>query len=263
MMLRDQQALTSMMTNDEITLLAHIAGVDRLEIITKCARLNSGEPLAYIIGHKEFYCLDFEVTPATLIPRPETELIVETALPLIQQSQNPLIIDIGTGSGCIIISLAKHTKGTFYATDISRDALTIAQKNATQHGVTIQFSQGNLLDSLTKLDFSSFSDLIISANLPYIPTADYPMLSTQVHHEPKQALIGGTTGLELFEQLFTQIKALNLTIPYTILTEHQPDQHIPLAKLTQTILDPQSITCLQDLAGLDRVTVIHSKSIKS
>jgi release factor glutamine methyltransferase len=164
------------------------------------ARRASREPVAFITGHREFWGLDFEVTPAVLIPRPETELIVEEALRHAREEHAPeTIIDIGTGSGCIAIALAaEFPSARVTATDSSASALAIAQRNAERLGVAdrVRFVQADLLD-----DDVGQSDLIVS-NPPYVPDGDAATLQTEViDYEPRTALFGGTDGHDVIRRL--------------------------------------------------------------
>lgn len=150
------------------------------------------EPTAYIVGTKEFWGRDFHVTPAVLIPRPETELIVEAALPLVRLHPAPRIADVGTGSGAIVVTLAcELPQSTCVATDISGPALDVARDNASRHGVAdrIQFVETSYLHGV-----AGPFDLIV-ANPPYVKDGDRRGLSPTVLREPGVALFGGTDGL--------------------------------------------------------------------
>jgi release factor glutamine methyltransferase len=155
-------------------------------------RRERREPTAYIVGSREFWGLDFHVTPAVLIPRPETELIVETTLALLRDGQQPLVADIGTGSGCLAVSIAHDQPGArVIATDVSEEALDIARQNARRHGVAdrVRFVRTSYLDGVD----SPFD--VIVANPPYVKDSDKPALSREVGHEPDVALFGGRDGL--------------------------------------------------------------------
>jgi release factor glutamine methyltransferase len=154
-------------------------------------RLNR-EPSAYIVGHREFWGRDFIVTPAVLIPRPETEFIVDEAVAHLRGVPAPRAADIGTGSGCIAIAVASEVLGArFIATDVSEAALGIARANAERHGVAdrIQFVATSYLDGVG----GGFN--VITANPPYVKDGDKPALARDVRHEPEVALFGGTEGL--------------------------------------------------------------------
>jgi release factor glutamine methyltransferase len=159
-------------------------------------RRSTREPSAYITGVREFYSLDFEVTPAVLIPRPETEIIVEAALPLILRKLDARVADIGTGCGNIAVTIAHEArKATIVATDVSADALTIAKHNANRHGVfsRIEFVHTPYLDGVEG-DFD-----LITANPPYVRETDKAGLSPTVLHEPHVALFGGVNGMRDIE----------------------------------------------------------------
>lgn len=173
-------------------------------------RRQEGCPTAHIVGKKEFYSLDFAVSPATLIPRPDTELLVDEALRQAKPLTDPLIADIGTGTGCVAVALAHRLpKARIVAVDISAEALETARGNATRLGVAdrVDFRLGDLLAPLAGLR----PDLIVS-NPPYIPTNDIAGLDPGVRdHEPALALDGGPDGLRVIERLAEQ--ALSLLAP--------------------------------------------------
>ncbi len=167
---------------------------------TLIERRAAGEPLQYITGHQEFFKLDFEVTPDVLIPRPETELIVEIALELLKDDPDPFIGDIGTGSACIAISVL-HELGAAraIATDTSPGALRVALRNARRHEVS---------DRLTLKESDCFSALdaerrfsVIASNPPYISDDEMKALQREVGYEPRAALAGGPDGLDIIRRL--------------------------------------------------------------
>jgi len=161
------------------------------------ARRARREPTAYIVSIREFWGLDFHVTPAVLIPRPETELIVEEAVRLASDANAPAahgwrIADIGTGSGCIAVSVLRALPGcSMVATDVSRDALVVAEENARRHGVAdrVEFMTTAYLEGVG----GTFD--LIAANPPYVRDGDAPALAADVRHEPDVALFGGDDGL--------------------------------------------------------------------
>jgi len=156
------------------------------------ARRERREPTAYIVGGREFWGRQFLITPAVLVPRPETEFIVEEAIPLITSVAAPRIADIGTGSGILAVTLAAELPGaTVVATDLSGEALVVARENARTLGVAnrVTFIRTSYLD-----DVEGAFDLIV-ANPPYVRDSDKPALSRDVHHEPDVALFGGPDGL--------------------------------------------------------------------
>lgn len=158
------------------------------------ARRERREPVSYILGMREFWGLTFEVGPDVLIPRQETEFIVEEALALAGKDSHPLIVDVGTGSGCIAISLALEIPGArVIATDLSKHALEVARRNAVRHGVAdrITLVETSFLDGI-----EDNVDIIVS-NPPYVPSVSRPGLTPEVReYEPSVALFGGTDGLD-------------------------------------------------------------------
>ncbi|HHY36301.1 MAG TPA: peptide chain release factor N(5)-glutamine methyltransferase, partial [Firmicutes bacterium] len=174
------------------------------------ARRAAGEPLQYLTGEREFMGLDFRVTPAVLIPRPETEIVVETALELARQELSPAkdkpltLVDLGTGSGAIAVSLARFLPGArVYGVDISGAALAVAWENARRHGVAdrITLCCGDFLTPLAAVGLFSRVDLLVS-NPPYIPRGDLDNLPREVRvFEPRRALDGGEDGLEFYRRL--------------------------------------------------------------
>lgn len=228
-------------------------------------RLNH-EPMAYILGHKEFYGLDFKVTRDTLIPRPETELLVEKTLEKIRPAghQAPsAIIDVGTGSGNIIISIArcikqpKKNKIDFYGTDISPKALRVAKSNAKKHNVEkkIKFIQSDLLNYF--LDHHSLftGRCVIVANLPYLSQKIYSKTLPDVKNfEPKSALYASKKGLYHYEKLFQQIKNILSRVDHcSIIVEISPEQKDNLLKLAEKNFPKANTAAYKDLAEKWRV----------
>jgi release factor glutamine methyltransferase len=167
-------------------------------------RRVEGCPVAYLVGRKEFYSLEFEVNPAVLIPRPDTEWLVEDCLRLARDLADPTILDVGTGSGCIAIALAGRLKGaTVTATDVSADALAVASRNAQRHNVVerIRFLEGDLYQALPEGERFDF----VLSNPPYIATAEIETLASGVKdYEPRLALDGGVDGFVLIDRLLAQ-----------------------------------------------------------
>jgi release factor glutamine methyltransferase len=161
-------------------------------------RRHQGQPIQYITGEVEFYGLPFRVTPDVLIPRPETEHLVEKVIALAAAFPKPRIVDIGTGSGAIAVTLAHHLPhAAITAIDLSNSALAIAQENAQRNGVAIRFLQGDLLAPVAQEKF----DIIVS-NPPYVRTTDRDSLSVEVRdHEPALALFAGADGLDIYRRL--------------------------------------------------------------
>ena len=219
-------------------------------------RRAAGTPVAYLVGKKEFYSLSFQVTPDVLIPRPETEHLVVAALDLlsaIPADVVPQVVDVGTGSGAIAVSLAKHAakNAKFIATDISPAALAIARKNAAEHSVSdrVEFHEADLL---SKLPAERLHDLIVS-NPPYIGLQEEATLAPQVRdHEPRLALFAGPSGTEIIARLIPQA-AVRLKGGGYLLMEVSPLIASAAQDLVQQSRSFEPATLLKDLAGLPRV----------
>lgn len=224
------------------------------------ARLESGEPFPYVLGHWEFFGLDFDITPDVLIPRPETELLVEKAIVWLQQSSTrTTIADVGTGSGAIAISLAINVpNANIVATDISKQALQVAQRNAENHLVNerINFISCDLLpnrDTSSPNIYPLTFDLIC-ANLPYIPTETLHSLPIY-RREPTVALDGGTDGLGLIRRLLN-IAPDWLSPDGLMLLEIEATRGTDALDLVHDLFPKADIQLHQDLTGLDRLLEI-------
>ncbi|MSP11708.1 MAG: peptide chain release factor N(5)-glutamine methyltransferase [Chloroflexi bacterium] len=258
---------------DAEVLLAHILGITRAQLFTRLSEILPAraippfeslverrlayEPIPYLVGHKAFYGLDLVVNRAVLIPRPETELLVERALShidaLAASRSQVWVSDVGTGSGAIAIALAVYRPHIrVIATDISPEALEIADANARRQGVggRITFLAGNLLAPLPHpVD-------LVCANLPYIPREQIRSLMADVRDfEPNQALDGGAAGLQIIEALLRQIEP-KLRPGGILLLEIGDEQGVAVTDLARSILTPASLTMLQDMNGCDRVVDI-------
>ena len=177
-----------------------VTGAQRDEYVRNIKRLIAGEPLQYITGVQEFMKMNFVVTKDVLIPQPDTEILVEEAIKIANKLQNPLILDLCTGSGAIAVSLAKNVPNAkIVATDISKKSLEIAKYNAKLNGVlnNIDFIQSNLFDKLKNIKF----DIIVS-NPPYIATSEIKTLPKDVRQEPIIALDGGKDGLDFYRKIY-------------------------------------------------------------
>jgi release factor glutamine methyltransferase len=210
------------------------------------------EPIQYIIGQQEFYGLNFHVTPAVLIPRPETEHLVEAVLKLLPSNQPLKIVDVGTGSGAIAIALAVHLPhAAITALDISPDALAVAARNARENNVAdrIRFLPSDLLSAV--LSGGEAFDAIVS-NPPYIPETDRRSLHPQVRdHEPATALFAGETGLDIYRRLVP--RAHNVLQPDGLLAlEIGHGQQGALAEL---LSGWQGVSFVVDLQGIPRVAL--------
>jgi release factor glutamine methyltransferase len=255
---------------DAEVLARHVLGWDRAALVARwretapesfdenfqplITRRAAREPVAYITGHREFWDLDFEVSPDVLIPRPETELIIEEALRHAREVCPPReIIDVGTGSGCIAIALARELPSAYVTgTDISIAALDVARRNAERHGVArrVQFVNADLLDDVTS------ADLIVS-NPPYIPDGDAPGLQPEVRqHEPAAALFGGPgDGLELVRRLLASAAA-HLADEGRLVIEFGFGQEAALREAARQA-GWQVVRICNDLQAIPRVAVLR------
>jgi release factor glutamine methyltransferase len=260
---------------DAQTLLAEAIGRDRTYLIVNfnqelapdalekyealIERRAAGEPLQYITGRQEFYGLEFEVTPAVLIPRPETELIVEETLRLAHRSDNarPLVIDVGTGSGCIAVALARELEGArVIAVDISPAALEIARRNAARYdlGSKIEFVVGDLLSAVSS---ETRADFIVS-NPPYVAAREMPGLQREVREwEPRAALTDEADGLSFYRRLLNEAPAY-LKAGGHLLCELGYGQ----AASVQSLMDASAWAewrVLDDLQGIPRTAVVRKR----
>ena len=253
------------------TLLSHSMNCDRAFLITHAdealtaaqaaafrasvARRAAGEPFQYIAGRQEFYGLEFEVTPDVLIPRPETELLVEEALRLLQGTDAPLVCDVGTGSGCIAVTLLRERRDARgLALDVSTAALAVAARNAARHGVEerLQFLVSDCFDALregTRFD-------LVASNPPYIAESDMETLQREVReHEPRLALTPGGDGLSVVRRLVAEAPRV-LKPGGHLLVEIGFGQHAQVAALA----DPSVWTLLdihRDLQGIPRTAALR------
>ena len=229
------------------------------------ARVMAHEPLFYVLGHREFFGLDLHIDKRVLIPRPETEMLVELALDALAQSGcaavrgDIQVIDVGAGSGAVPIAIAKHAPAiALLATDISKDALDVARLNAARHGVMdrIAFVQADLLAGIHA------APLVITANLPYVTCAEIDGLPPEIQeHEPRVALDGGEDGLDLVRRLLSQITSMAETAGRTRLRaaflEFGASQGEAVLQAARTILPRAQCEIKKDLAQLDRVLSIR------
>ncbi len=259
-------------------LLAHTLSVGRVDLYTQydrplelkelgvfkefIQRRIQKEPVAYIVGQKGFWSLDLEVTPDVLIPRPETEVLVETALSIVPPEPLPKplsILDLGTGSGAIVLALASERAGhRFYGVDCSNKALAVAQNNARRHGVegAITFLQGNWFEAVE--DRRRHFDLIVS-NPPYIPNPDFEMLPLEIsQYEPRQALDGGPDGLNAIRHIVEQAPAY-MTPGGWLLFEIGYNQRASVERLMRASGAYTDFFVIKDYSGFDRVVRARAK----
>jgi release factor glutamine methyltransferase len=241
-------------------LLAHlgdpISSADAAQFAGMVARRAQREPLAYILGHQEFFRLDLLVDRRVLIPRPETEHVVELALNALKQIPHPepVIADVGTGSGAIALALAHNTQHTrIIATDISPDALVVAQLNADRLNLArrIEFRTTDLLEGISEpID-------ILVANLPYIPLEREAQLPREIRvYEPRLATIAGLDGLSVIRRLLKQVETHMARSSFVFL-EISEEQGEAARDLANAILPRARVQIHRDLEGLDRVVEIR------
>ena len=226
------------------------------------ARLGAGEPLPYILGHWEFFGMEFNITPDVLIPRPETELLVEKAIKwLTANPSKRSVADIGTGSGIIATTIAMHVPdANILATDISPKALKVAKHNAEKFHVhhRINFLQCDLLPAQSPIENRQSKIDLLCANLPYIPTQTLSGLPI-FGREPTLALDGGEDGLNLYRRLLS-IAPGWLTPNGMLLLEIEATQGIQVLNLASDTFSEAFIALHQDYAGHDRLLEIHLRT---
>lgn len=252
---------------DAEVLLAHVLSVNRAFLLAHperslttpeqrrwqnlLERFEPGKPIAYLTGTKEFFGLTFKVSPATLIPRPESELLVETALELLTADSKQLVADVGTGSGCLAVSLAVSRPNVrLIATDCSPSAIAVAKENALLHRVNdrVVFRTGDLLQPI---GVEEPVDLILT-NLPYLTDAE--AAATALRFEPKIALAAGQNGRRVYRSFFRQLQR-RLQRPLLVLCEIGPGLATALRRLAASCAYTTEIR--RDLAGRERVAVLR------
>ena len=212
------------------------------------------EPLPYITAHREFYDLEFTVDSRVLIPRPETELLVEKALEFLEArpaGESPVLVDVGTGCGAIAVALAHHLPSArIYATDISKDALEVAWNNCRAHSVEerVRLLEGDLLEPLPEA-----VDLIV-ANLPYVRSGDFQDLQRELLFEPRLALDGGPDGLDLIRKLIEQAAGV-LREDDAVILEIDPRQADAVTTIAGRAFPSAHVSVALILAGLDRAVI--------
>lgn len=250
---------------DAEALLIHVCSLTRTELVIRAdealtgtqlheylrlvERRRHGEPIAYIVGMREFWSLPLAITPAVLIPRSETELLVERALARIPHDRECTVADLGTGSGAIALAIAsERPRAQITATDVSADALHIAERNTQKLGIgNVAITAGDWFDALTNKLF----DVIIS-NPPYIRANDPHLDQGDVRYEPRTALVGGPDGLDAIRYIADNARA-RLQPGGWLLLEHGYDQADAVASVLQRAGFNQW-SCYPDLSGHARVT---------
>jgi release factor glutamine methyltransferase len=235
-------------------------------------RRANREPVAHLTGIKEFYGRTFKVNKHTLIPRPETETLIEAGLAILKDTdpERTLICDIGTGSGAIGLTLVKETKIPTIISDISNEALEVAKENTKNlKAEQVDVQHGNLAEPLIRMfktirgqtDVQTswvypFSHLLITANLPYLPEGLMEHTEPEVReHEPRLALVSGEDGLNAYWELFRQLRTHRTILPkhLFVLIELDPEQRNKAEVLIQQSFPDAELNCHKDLQGLDRI----------
>lgn len=252
---------------DAELLLAHAAGVSRSSIIAFSerepsheievrfralfARRLDGEPLAYIRGHKDFHAITLSVTPEVLIPRPETECVVDATLDLIAERSKCTVLDLGTGSGAIALAIKQARPDALVtAVDASAGAIAVASANATALGLDVHCLESDWLEGLGRQRF----DLVV-CNPPYVRSGD-PVLDGALRHEPRQALDGGSDGLDAIRAVLNEAPA-HLATGGTLLIEHGHDQQAEVEALVRE-RGYRTVAARRDLSGSPRFVVLQA-----
>jgi release factor glutamine methyltransferase len=260
---------------DAELLIAHVLGVDRVRLYMDfdrplssaelaavralLVRRRQREPVAYLIGHREFYRREFKVTSAVLIPRPDTETLIERACALLPADKPLAVLDLCTGSGAIAVTLAaERPLVNVVATDISEPALAIAAENARKHGVEarVELRVGDLFDALAE---GARYDLVV-ANPPYVRDDELPQLAAELKHEPRLALTSGTDGLDALKRLCAGVDR-HLAASGVVLFEVGAGQSEQVAQLLAANTRLTGITTHRDLGGIERVVEACAVSV--
>ncbi len=250
--------------------LAHALGLTRSQLLARpelpvspeaqarfaewVGRASDGEPLAYLVGRREFHGLDFLVDARVLVPRPETELLVDLALQYLSHARGASVVDVGTGSGCIAVTLAaKHPPARVTAVDISPAALAVARANAERHAVQDRLTvlQSDLLSAFA---FNPSPFDLVCANLPYIASDELGALPV-ARHEPRLALEGGRDGLQVIRRLLGQAPG-RMRSTGCLLLEVGAGQGRAVAALARAAFPAAAVLVHPDLAGHDRIVSV-------
>jgi release factor glutamine methyltransferase len=258
---------------EAIWLVEHALGARSHQLVSQADRLVSSdvwacveslverrvarEPLQYLLGTQEFCGLEFSVSPAVLIPRPETELLIHQVISYVTSRSESTVVDVGTGSGCVAVTLASRLNGQrILALDRSPEALAVAQRNAMRHAVCdrIEWLEGDLLGPLQERQAAASVDVIVS-NPPYISESDWACLEPEVRvFEPRMALVGGERGTEFHERLLCESR--EFLVPGGLLVmEMGAGQATTVRQLAEQIGGYAALRIIQDAAGIERVVM--------
>lgn len=246
-------------------LLSHVLGVQKSHLygypenLLRPEQINqfddclgerlAGKPTQYITGVQEFYGITFHVEPGALIPRPETELLVEEALS--RASRETRILDLGTGSGCVAVAIKTNAPATsITATDISGRALRVARRNAAEHGLHIEFVHCDLDTAFQPLSFG-----MVVCNPPYVPLKDLPGLQPELRYEPSEALFGGQDGLSIYRRLIASVGTILKPGGWLLLELGYNGRSAVEEMLSESDWHPPIVRA--DLAGIDRVLAVR------
>ncbi|PKM87461.1 hypothetical protein CVU83_03000 [Candidatus Falkowbacteria bacterium HGW-Falkowbacteria-2] len=256
---------------DESWILAHpeykLTTLEKKQLNSLLKSLRTGQPLAYLRGYQDFHNYRFVVSPSVLIPRPESETIIEAGLNFAATHEPAFFVDLGTGSGALILTLSneikrinpkKYKNSHFLAGDISAPALIVAKKNAKKldFSAKVSFKRGNLILPFLATLKNASRPLFIAANLPYL-TPTEAKTETSIAYEPKLALVGGRDGLSLYRQLLKQMSALKAHHFYLIM-EINPHQEGTLLAVAKRVFPKASIQKVPDLSGRTRFISIEN-----
>ena len=226
---------------------------DRAEAL--CSRRLNREPVAYLMGTREFYGLPIAVGPGVLIPRPETETVVEETLRLVEGEASPIVADVGCGSGAIAVALAvARPEAVVYALDVAARSLELTAHNASAHGVSerVHVQESDLLAALPRPVH------VIAANLPYVTSGEIPLLEPEVsRYEPREALDGGADGLALIRRLLAEAGG-HLLPGGALVLEMDPRQIAAASDAATTCFPGAHVRAVRDLAGRERVLVVET-----
>jgi release factor glutamine methyltransferase len=263
-------AVSGLPVQEAQLLMEKAAGIERVALIARPERLlepeqieraqvlfarrRAGEPIAYLLGEREFWGMVLKITPDVLIPRPETELLVELALTYIAPGVPARVLDLGTGSGAVAVSLAvERPNAAVTAVDLSDAALAVARENAGHHGANVRFLQGNWFDAI---DYERF-DLIVG-NPPYVAEADSHLEQGDLRYEPRSSLAAGPDGLAALRTIIAGASN-HMTPAGVLLLEHGYDQAARVHALF-AVAGFAGIKTWRDLAGIERVSGGHRGS---